>query len=110
LGVQVLSSLAHAVAITPLSQPRGAKPNIFIARSNIAQALDILKNENLWIVGLDQDGEEIGEHNQRHLKGPLCLVVGSEGEGLRQLVRSRCDILLNYRCWVGSIVAQRWPL
>ena len=97
LGVHgVVIPLAHAVAVTPVvvNASSGASEYLSIARSNIAQALDALKNENLWIVGLDQDGEEIGEHNQRHLRGPLCLVVGSEGEGLRHLVRARCDILL----------------
>ena len=97
LGVHgVVIPLAHTVAVTPVvvNASSGASEYLAIARSNIAQVLDALKNENIWRVGLDQAGEEIGDHAHRHLKGPLCLVVGSEGEGLRQLVRSKCDILL----------------
>jgi 23S rRNA (guanosine2251-2'-O)-methyltransferase len=36
----------------------------------------------------------IGEKPQRHLKGSVGMVVGSEGEGIRQLTRSKCDIVL----------------
>ena len=97
LGVHgVVIPLAHTVAVTPVvvNASSGASEYLAIARSNIAQVLDALKNENIWRVGLDQAGEEIGDQAHRHLKGPLCLVVGSEGEGLRQLVRAKCDILL----------------
>ena len=44
--------------------------------------------------GLDQHGETVGEKTRRHLTGALGLVVGSEGEGIRQLTRSKCDIIL----------------
>jgi 23S rRNA (guanosine2251-2'-O)-methyltransferase len=47
----------------------------------------------VWVVGLDQAGAEI-EAGSRHLKGALGLVVGSEGEGLHDLTRKKCDIVL----------------
>ena len=65
-----------------------------MARSNLAQAIEALKEENVWVVGLDQDGEAVGEKNRRHLTGSVGLVVGSEGEGIRPLTRSKCDIVL----------------
>jgi 23S rRNA (guanosine2251-2'-O)-methyltransferase len=46
------------------------------------------------VVGLDQNAETIGEKTQRHLMGPIGLVVGSEGQGIRQLTRTKCDIVL----------------
>jgi 23S rRNA (guanosine2251-2'-O)-methyltransferase len=55
--------------------------------------MDVLKQADLWIVGLDQSGVEV-QPGSRHLRGPFALVVGSEGEGIRPLVRSGCDILL----------------
>ena len=67
---------------------------MLIARSNLAQVIDTLKDENVWVVGLDQDGETVGDKTQRHLTGAVAMVVGSEGEGIRQLTRAKCDIIL----------------
>jgi 23S rRNA (guanosine2251-2'-O)-methyltransferase len=87
--------LAHAVEVTPavVNASSGASEHLLIARANLAQAIEALKEAEVWIVGLDQAGAEI-EAGSRHLRGALGLVVGSEGEGLRPLVRSKCDIVL----------------
>ena len=92
----VVIPLAHTVEVTPavVNASSGASEHLRVARSNLAQAIDALKEENVWVVGLDQHGETIGEKTQRHLTGALGLVVGSEGEGIRQLTRAKCDILL----------------
>jgi 23S rRNA (guanosine2251-2'-O)-methyltransferase len=71
----------------------GASEHLLVARANLAQAIEALKEAEVWIVGLDQGGVEI-KPESRHLRGALGLVVGSEGEGLRQLVHSKCDIVL----------------
>jgi 23S rRNA (guanosine2251-2'-O)-methyltransferase len=97
IGVHgVIIPLAHTVEVTPavVNASSGASEHLRIARSNLAQTIDTLKAENVWIVGLDENGETIGEKTQRHLTGPVGLVVGSEGEGIRQLIRSKCDIVL----------------
>ncbi|MGE5377794.1 MAG: 23S rRNA (guanosine(2251)-2'-O)-methyltransferase RlmB [Bacteroidota bacterium] len=88
--------LAHTVEVTPavVNASSGASEHLRVARSNLAQAIDALKEENIWVVGLDQNGETIGDKTRRHLTGPLALVVGSEGEGIRQLIRAKCDIIL----------------
>jgi 23S rRNA (guanosine2251-2'-O)-methyltransferase len=92
----VVIPLAHTVEVTPavVNASSGASEHLRVARSNLAQMIDALKEENVWIVGLDQNGETIGENTQRHLTGALGLVVGSEGEGIRQLTRNKCDIIL----------------
>ncbi|HEX5838459.1 MAG TPA: 23S rRNA (guanosine(2251)-2'-O)-methyltransferase RlmB [Anaerolineales bacterium] len=92
----VVIPLAHTVEVTPavVNASSGASEHLRVARSNLAQAIDALKEENIWVVGLDQNGETIGEKTRRHLTGALGLVVGSEGEGIRQLTRSKCDIIL----------------
>jgi len=92
----VIIPLAHTVEVTPavVNASSGASEHLRIARSNLAQAIDALKAENVWIVGLDENGEMIGEKTQRHLTGAVGLVVGSEGEGIRPLIRSKCDIVL----------------
>jgi 23S rRNA (guanosine2251-2'-O)-methyltransferase len=92
----VIIPLAHTVEVTPavVNASSGASEHLRVARSNLAQAIDALKEENIWVVGLDQDGQTIGDKTQRHLRGPVGLVVGSEGEGIRQLTRTKCDIIL----------------
>jgi 23S rRNA (guanosine2251-2'-O)-methyltransferase len=92
----VIIPLAHTVEVTPsvVNASSGASEHMLIARSNLAQSIDALKAENVWVVGLDQDGETLGEKTKRHLKGATAIVVGSEGQGIRQLTRTKCDILL----------------
>ena len=94
----VIIPLAHTVEVTPavVNASSGASEHLRIARSNLAQTIDTLKAENVWIVGLDENGEMIGEKTQRHLTGAVGLVVGSEGEGIRPLIRSKCDIVLKF--------------
>lgn len=88
--------LAHTVEVTPavVNASSGASEHLLIARSNLAQAIDALKEENIWVVGLAQDGEAVGAKTKRHLTGAVAVVVGSEGEGIRPLTRARCDIVL----------------
>ena len=57
---------------------------------NIARALEELGDAGFWRIGLAGDGEQVlGEAASR---GDMALVLGSEGEGLRRLVRERCDV------------------
>ena len=92
----VIIPLAHRVEVTPavVNASSGASEHLLIAQSNLAQTIEMLKSENIWVVGIDQNGETIGDKTGRHLRGALGLVVGSEGDGMRPLVRSKCDILL----------------
>jgi len=87
--------LAHTVEVTPavVNASSGASEHLLIGRSNLVQAIEAFKEAEIWVVGLDQAGTEL-EAGSRHLKGALGLVVGSEGEGIRPLVRSNCDIVL----------------
>jgi 23S rRNA (guanosine2251-2'-O)-methyltransferase len=92
----IVIPLAHTVEVTPavVNASSGASEHMLITRMNLAQAIDALKAENVWVVGLDQDGETVGEQTKRHWSGATALVVGSEGEGIRQLTRAKCDIVL----------------
>ena len=91
----VVIPLARTVEVTPavVNASSGASEHLLIAQSNLSQAIDALKDAETWIVGLDQHGVRM-EANSRHLRGAVGLVVGSEGEGLRELTRKKCDILL----------------
>lgn len=92
----VVIPLARAVGVTPavVNASAGATEHLLIAQSNLSQAIDALKDSDVWIVGLDQQGEITTEAADRHLRGSVGLVVGSEGEGLHQLTRKKCDLLL----------------
>ena len=85
----------RSVEITPavVNASAGAVEHLLVAReTNLARAMEKLKARGLWLAGLDAaEGERIDRAN---LAGPLGLVVGSEGEGLRRLVRSKCDVLV----------------
>ncbi len=92
----IVIPLAHTVEVTPavVNASSGASEHLLIARMNLSQAIDALKDENVWVVGLDQEGEAVGAKTTRHFSGATALVVGSEGEGIRQLTRMKCDIVL----------------
>jgi 23S rRNA (guanosine2251-2'-O)-methyltransferase len=98
LGVHgVVIPSARTVDVTPavVNASSGASEHMLIAQANLSQTIDALKANDIWVVGLDQAGAEIeAREASRHLKGALALVVGSEGEGLHDLVRKKCDIVL----------------
>ncbi len=98
LGVHgVIIPSARTVDVTPavVNASSGASEHMLIAQANLSQTIDALKDNDIWIIGLDQAGAEIeARAASRHLKGALALVVGSEGEGLHDLVRKKCDIVL----------------
>lgn len=60
--------------------------------TNLARALRLLKEAGLWIVGADADAPKLA--HETDLKGPIALVMGAEGAGLRQLTRDTCDFLV----------------
>ena len=61
--------------------------------TNLADTIRQLKESDVWVAGLEAEpGAQL--YHEANLTGALALVVGSEGEGLRRLVRERCDFLL----------------
>jgi 23S rRNA (guanosine2251-2'-O)-methyltransferase len=86
----------RAVGVTPavVSASAGAVEHLQVARvANLARTLDELKRRDFWVTGLDL-GATTQVYDQVDLSGPLALVVGSEGSGLRRLVREKCDFLM----------------
>lgn len=75
----------------------GAVEHVPVANvTNLSRALETLKEEGFLVIGLDERGETtIGEAVPRSYadSGKIMLVLGSEGEGIRRLVRENCDIL-----------------
>lgn len=70
----------------------GALEQVPIVRvTNLARALDKLKEAGFWCVGLEEHAERLLA--ELDLTGRVALVLGAEGEGLRRLTRERCDFL-----------------
>lgn len=71
----------------------GAAAFVPVARvSNLAQAIDALKERGVWIAGADASAGQTAY--EADLTGPLAIVIGSEGRGLSRLVREKCDFLV----------------
>ena len=68
----------------------GACEHLWIAAANLAQSIRRLKEAGVWVVGLEL-GREAQPVETARLGGPLALVIGSEGAGMRRLVREECD-------------------
>lgn len=71
----------------------GACEHLLITQANLAQAIKRFKKEGIWVIGLENI-PNAGLPEQIRLDVPLALVVGSEGQGIRPLVRDSCDVLL----------------
>ncbi len=81
--------ITHTVSKTSA----GAVEYMKIAKvTNISQAIDELKDNGLWIYGLDMDGQALYKTD---LKGAVALVVGSEGKGISRIVREKCDVIIS---------------
>ncbi|ADM99880.1 MULTISPECIES: 23S rRNA (guanosine(2251)-2'-O)-methyltransferase RlmB [Dickeya] len=72
----------------------GAAETVPLIRvTNLARTLRFLQEQNVWIVGTA--GEADHTLYQSKLTGPLALVMGAEGEGMRRLTREHCDELIS---------------
>ena len=71
----------------------GAISHVVLTRiTNLAQTIDGLKQQGLWIVGADQHSAQ--KINEVDYSLPLGIVVGSEGRGIRRLIKEKCDFLV----------------
>lgn len=65
----------------------------YIMVSNIARALDKIKDSNVWVVGTSGDADQT--IYETRVNNRLALVMGSEGKGMRRLTREACDELIS---------------
>ena len=73
----------------------GASENVpFVKVTNLARTMRDLKERGIWLVGTsDQATQSLYETD---LKGPIAIVMGREGEGMRQLTEKECDFLVKF--------------
>ncbi len=85
----------RACGVTPavFKGSAGALAHVPVAQAvNLAREVDFLKNEGLWVMGADMDGDL--PFYEADLQLPLVLILGSEGRGLSRLLKDKCDFLL----------------
>jgi len=91
----VILPLRRTATVTPtvVNISSGASEYLLIAQANLAQAIEVLKKEGIWVYGLEGSAQA-SPLSETNLRGPLALVVGNEASGIRPLVRESCDVLL----------------
>ena len=92
----VIAPKDHAAGInaTVAKVASGASESMpYFMVTNLARTLNELKERNIWIIGTSDDAPKT--LYQVDLKGPVVLVLGAEGDGMRQLTRKTCDELVS---------------
>lgn len=92
-GVIIAKRNACAITDTVEKVAAGACSYVKVARvANITETIKKLKENGLWIYGLDMDGESnIYDYD---LTGSVGIVIGNEGQGMSRLVKENCDAVL----------------
>jgi len=91
-GVVIRSRRAVGLTAAVARASAGAVEYVPVARvPNIAQAIVSLKKNGVWAFGIDRSGA--ADYTRVDFRLPAAIVIGSEGGGLSELVRKRCDVL-----------------
>lgn len=92
-GVIIPKRRSAFITPTVIKASAGAIEHVKIAKvTNLNQTLKELKDKGLWVIGTDMDGDICYKSN---LKGPVAVVIGSEGKGLSRLVKENCDMVVS---------------
>jgi 23S rRNA (guanosine2251-2'-O)-methyltransferase len=92
----VIAPKDHAVGLnaTVAKVASGAAETVpYFMVTNLSRTLNELKERNIWVIGTSDDASKT--LYQMDLKGPVALVLGAEGSGMRQLTRKTCDELVS---------------
>ena len=92
----VIAPKDHAVGVnaTVAKVASGAAETMpYFMVTNLARTLNELKERNIWVIGTSDDAPKT--LYQVDLRGPVALVLGAEGAGMRQLTRKTCDELVS---------------
>lgn len=92
-GVIIPKRRSALVTATVAKASAGAIEYTKIAKvTNLNQAIKELKENGVWVAALDMDGEIC---YNKDLRGPLAVVIGSEGRGVSRLVKENCDFVVS---------------
>ena len=104
-GVVITKRRSASVTAAVVKTSAGATEHMKIAKVvNLAVAIDRLKEAGVWVAAADMDGEPVYKAD---LRGPIALVVGTEGAGVSRLVKEKCDFTVSIplRGEMGSLNA-----
>ncbi len=88
-GVVIPKDKAAGVTAAAVKASAGASEHVRVARvTNLRRAVDTMKRANVWVYAADAGGTD---YARLDLSGPAAFVLGSEGRGVRRLVREACD-------------------
>ncbi|HTP12095.1 MAG TPA: 23S rRNA (guanosine(2251)-2'-O)-methyltransferase RlmB [Bacteroidota bacterium] len=92
-GVIIPKHHAAPITETVAKASAGAVSHVAIARvTNVVQTIEELKKRGLWIVGSEAEAAKV--YYEVDYSGPVGIVVGNEGKGIRRLVKEKCDYLV----------------
>lgn len=93
-GVIIPKRRSVGLTATVAKASAGAVEYMKVARvTNISNAISELKEKGVWVFGTAAEGSI--PLYQADLKGPTAIVIGNEGDGMSQLVRKNCDVMVN---------------
>lgn len=92
-GIIIPKRRAVGLTATVAKASAGAIQYMPVVRvTNMAQTIDTLKKEGLWIAGTDPQAKE--DYRQANFTVPIGIVIGSEGKGISRLILEKCDFLV----------------
>ncbi len=90
-GVVIEKRHSALVSDTVVKTSAGAALHLPVCRvSNATATLREMKKRGVWVVGADMDGED---YRKIDFDMPVCLVIGSEGKGIKRIIREECDFI-----------------
>lgn len=93
-GIIIQKRNACQVTDTVEKVAAGACAHVRVARvTNITETVKYLKENGLWVYGLDMDGST--SIYETKFDGAICIVIGNEGDGISRLVKENCDFMVN---------------
>ncbi len=92
-GIVIPKRRSALVNSTVVKSSTGATSYMKVARvNNLNETIRRLKEEGVWIIGTDGEAETL--YYEQDLKGPIAIIIGSEGFGMSELVKKNSDLLI----------------
>ena len=92
-GVIITERNSAPITPTAIKISAGALEHIPVAKvTNLQQSLKVLKDNGFWIIGTDADAERV--YTDEIYNSPIVIVIGSEGKGMRLILKKDCDFLV----------------